>query len=277
MCRVFDVTFSLFSVENGQVHEEAINSALQRIALRQQQRHYVASKASSILGGSSAENTPRLVVQDQTDLTNGNITASTLTNSKHSSVNMSNGRAVQTNVDFYPVKGDSNTATPANSKELQLTSASEPAIMRGGNNARRPTTQNSSRSVKSVRSANDTFQQFVEDSDHSSDRVSAYSQVTGVNPVNRNYTPSFQSTQYQVAQHQMMLKQQRMIEQSKALLEQSKAKHQAMIAQAHAAHKGPPNGVAVEDPEASFTPKPPSNPSPDKKTVGAHRMARWVR
>ena len=41
----------------------------------------------------------------------------------------------------------------------------------------------------------------------------------------------------QVQQHQQMVKQQRMIEQSKALLESSKAKHQAMVAQAHAAHK----------------------------------------
>jgi len=100
---------------------------------------------------------------------------------------------------------------------------------------------------------------------------------TGVNPMNGNYVPSTGSTQYQLAQQQQ-LKQQRMMEQSKALLEQSKAKHQAMVAQAHAAHKSR-QGAAIDvvevdaEPESAmqrYAPKPPAMPASDKKPSSAH-------
>ena len=57
--------------------------------------------------------------------------------------------------------------------------------------------------------------------------------------------------------------------QSRALLQQSKAKHQAMIAQVHAAYKS-----NVSDDESSHLPKPPQKPPADRKPSSAHRLAR---
>ena len=90
----------------------------------------------------------------------------------------------------------------------------------------------------------------------------------GVTPVNRNYTPTFHSTQYQIAQHQQLLKQQRMIEQSKAIIESSKARHQEMVAQAHQQRAS-----AVD--ESLLPPKPPLNPSAESRK-GGRRPTRSV-
>jgi hypothetical protein len=80
-----------------------------------------------------------------------------------------------------------------------------------------------------------------------------------------------------------------MSEQSRALLEHSKAKHQAMVAQAHAAKSQPTlnfvslpreplRAVAVEEEEsgAPKAPKPPIKPSSVRKPTSSHRMARYV-
>jgi hypothetical protein len=78
-----------------------------------------------------------------------------------------------------------------------------------------------------------------------------------------DYKPTFTSTTAQIQQHQQMVKQQRMQEQSKQLLEQNKAKHQAMVAQAHAA-------VQSHPPPAHTPHPPPGAPPPPHK----HRHAR---
>lgn len=56
--------------------------------------------------------------------------------------------------------------------------------------------------------------------------------------------------------------------QSHTMLQQSKAKHQAMVAQAHAARS-----IADDD---GYVPKPPPKPSSDRKPSSAHRLARSV-
>ena len=107
--------------------------------------------------------------------------------------------------------------------------------------------------------------------------AAAYSQVTGVAPQNY-HTASQTSKQYQLLQQQQALKQQ-----SKMLLEQSKAKHQAMIAQAHAVQKANPprptmkniNGeIHIESAIQKFAPKPPIQPSHYRKPTGHHRAQR---
>lgn len=245
--------------------------------MRQQQRQYIASKGSNVLAG-SAENTPRQLPIDATqnhpnDFSNGNVYQIQQSSQGGISSNKQQGKLIQTNVDHYPIHDN------------HASSQSSEALIRGGgggNYNARPSSKDSSRSVRSVRSANDTFNSFVNDSDQRSDEylVTGGHQSGGVNPTSKSYTPTFQSTQYQIAQHQIMLKQQRMIEQSKALLEQSKAKHQAMIAQAHAAQKGIQQGagedVDITAAGAMHHPKPPLNPAHDKKTIGSHRMARYI-
>ena len=136
------------------------------------------------------------------------------------------------------------------------------------------------------RTANETFNSFVEDCEPywQNDLSAAYNQVTGVSP-SAAYVPSRASTQYQLLQQQKAQKQQEMIEQSKALLEASKAKHQAMIAQAHAAaaasghkhHHNNNNTDHHQHPETAmskYAPRPPAEPP--KKPANSGRMARYV-
>ncbi|XP_013422025.1 tubulin polyglutamylase TTLL5 isoform X2 [Lingula anatina] len=136
-----------------------------------------------------------------------------------------------------------------------------------------------------LQSANDTFNSFAyeedgfvynDDGDSDNEAWSnAYNQVTGVSPLSSGYVPSRGSTQYQLAQQQQQMKQQKMIEQSRTMLEQSKAKHQAMIAQAHAAQ----HAKMAKEPESAmqqYAPKPPSQPPSMRKPTSSHRLARAV-
>ena len=108
-----------------------------------------------------------------------------------------------------------------------------------------------------LQNANATFNSFIEDVGPiwPNDVAMAYSQVTGVVPQNY-HTPSQSSKQYQILQQQALK------QQSKVLLEQSKAKHQAMIAQAHAVQKSLEGRTRAERPESEmmYAPKPPVRP-----------------
>ncbi|XP_067938422.1 tubulin polyglutamylase TTLL5-like [Watersipora subatra] len=88
----------------------------------------------------------------------------------------------------------------------------------------------------------------------------AYSKVTGV-PPSGQFRPSRQSAQFAILKEHEVDKQEELMQQSKALLEASKAKHQAMVAQAHAATKR-----VQEDPGVPFAPRPPKSP-PTKPTT----------
>lgn len=159
----------------------------------------------------------------------------------------------------------------------------------------RPRTSSCPRSRDEM-TANGTFNTFIEDA---LDNVIACNQASGVqgtslidHPDLQKGISQFQGTRqstnsnpYQAAQQHQLIKQQRMMEQSKALLEQSKAKHQAMVAQAHAAQqmqKQQETGQFVATGDAddgymeppSFTPHPPQRPPTSKKPASAHRLAR---
>jgi hypothetical protein len=123
-----------------------------------------------------------------------------------------------------------------------------------------------------LQSANATFNSFIEDTgpNWQNELAMAYNQVTGVTPQNY-HTPSQSSKQYQIIQQQALK------QQSKVLLEQSKAKHQAMIAQAHAVQK---SLLKLDKPEQEATmvqmyaPKPPIRPGARKAVSAHHRVQR---
>lgn len=147
---------------------------------------------------------------------------------------------------------------------------------------------------KSQHNANETFDSFVAVHTSQSDLTD----TTGL------YTSAHDngSKNYLSAQQQQLLRQQRMTEQSRQLLEHSKAKHQAMVAQAHAAasrtpgnhgnhnnnHTAPSNKSLAHSQLVSRTsgvnggsssinimaPKPPPKPHADRKPASSHRMAR---
>ena len=120
-----------------------------------------------------------------------------------------------------------------------------------------------------LQSANATFNSFIEESNGNNwqnELALAYNQVTGVTPQNY-HTPSQSSKQYQLMQQQHALKQQ-----SKVLLEQSKAKHQAMIAQAHAVQKSLHPTDSETGVGQMYAPKPPMKPGTRKTASAHHRM-----
>ena len=138
------------------------------------------------------------------------------------------------------------------------------------------------------KSASDTFNNFVSDIYPGGDLEHVYNQVTGVKPMNGvNYNPTPGSTQFQIIQSQMSQRngtsdpdQQEMVDQSRLLLEQSKRKHQAMIAQAHAAQqKGSLGSLGLHESATSHNdilpPRPPAKPPVEKKPMSQHRLARW--
>lgn len=126
-----------------------------------------------------------------------------------------------------------------------------------------------------LQNANATFNSFIEDSGNNwpNDVAMAYNQVTGVLPQNY-HTPTQTSKQYQILQQQALK------QQSKVLLEQSKAKHQAMIAQAHAVQKSLDSRSRNERPDSEgggiqmYAPKPPTKPGQRKTVSATNRMPR---
>ena len=287
-----------------------VNSALQRFSVRQQQRQYTAPKGSNVL--SSNDTTPRdLNLMKQAQLKHASqppneqliqqqLHLAQVQQQLAQRQQPHNGDATATAVDLYAKDLTSSSqsnmydvtlgqgrnhlgdiVTPQESFKKRLTSAAS----RGGvrqDSARTLSSSSVRSSARSLRSANDTFNNFVDDlynenpltharqADPPLDAITAaaYSKVTGVTPINRNYTPTFRSTQYQIAQHQQLLKQQRMIEQSKAIIESSKARHQEMVAQAHQQRAS-----AVD--ESLLPPKPPLNPNAESRK-GGRRPTRSV-
>ena len=264
MYSTFPLTYawpSLFLAEYPDQHhdEEAINSALHRLAIRQQQRQYTANKGSNILANPPEGDLGEAGDQGSLSLRHrthslGSVNIQDLSAARTSMPTTS----IQTNVDNFDIV-HSTDSPPA---------VHEAAVRENGDMRK----SRSSSASRSTRTANDTFDSFVQDTyGYGNELVTAYNTVTGVNPLNNSYTPSPGSSQYQYAQQQQHMKQQRMIEQSKALLEQSRIKHQQMIAQAHAATKSrkePASGSQV------YSPKPPPKPPSDKKSTSAHRLAR---
>ena len=295
--------------------EEAINSALHRLAVRQQQRQYAANKGTVALpgGGAAHDSTESLTVRSQPD------------NVGHSGM-MKGGPAYHLDSSVqHPAHRDKGGMSEAIITQMQvqeeknqfeqLQQQARPHNTHYGSRALAAPVQSYKPSSNShQQNANDTFNSFVEENVYDSELAAAYQQVTGTLPHSKEYTPTTASTQYALAQHQQQLKQQRMGEQSRAMLEHSKAKHQAMVAQAHAAatkhnhhhhHHGQPptisfrtagqqhhqptsdnnhsnyqedgevvNGVSPTPNSNLLAPKPPPKPSSDRKPASAHRMAR---
>jgi len=210
---------------------ESINAALHRLAVRQQQRQYAASRGSIILP--NKRKTFPQVVSDSPSLDRIDPSVDT----------------VICNIDDDKDAGitGAEMAVPRNSLEHTWKSASE------------------------------TFNNFVSDVYANGCLEKAYSRVTGVNPMSgSNYHPTPGSTQFHIVQSQMALHNglhdPDIAEQSHALLERSKQKHQAMIAQAHAAHQA---GGSTSH-SSILPPRPPAKPAMEKRPTSQHRLARYV-
>ena len=208
---------------------EQINEALRRLAMRQKQRQYSASKGSSVLH-QSRNNSAK--PNDQSF------------NSFPFPEDMLPPRPVQTNVVLKHSKDHKDsgaTYPPEESASATLVGENKTAAM----------------------TASDTFHEFVNNVSYAGDAAAT---------TNGGYQTLAGSLQ------QQQIKQKRMLEQSKALLEQSKAKHQEMVAQAHAAHRSrqPDTANGADEPAflQIYAPKPPPRPSSVKKPTSSHRIAR---
>lgn len=257
-----------------QYDEEAINTALQRLAVRQQQRQYTANKASNILSQSQED----AIAQDT------RTRKQSWGNQVHNDFNIvNNNPRVQTNVEFYRKGGREDGHRHRRGHSASSRSQSHENL---NNEGRRPQTSLHSRTRSSsgsraaysahidpeehVRSANDTFNSFIEDA--------------GSEAGNDNYPKPTKGNRHHHHVKDQLLKQQKMVEASRTLLEQSKAKHQAMVAQAHAAQKtkeerngyGGSRETLHRASSQEITPKPPTNPSSNKKPTSSHRLARYV-
>lgn len=259
-------------------NDEAIQNALQRLALRQQARQYSPYNSTAIIPqdvemksrvGSAKGQRPSDMLQYRSSSVEDNINSyvhapgnSYVSPGKHGD----NAQRAFISAEEIGIK-----SRPSSTSYQRQVTDQNPV---GGG---RPVQSN-----VNLQSANATFNSFVDgNSGHSNtlhnDLAMAYSQVTGVAPQNY-HTASQTSKQYQLLQQQQALKQQ-----SKALLEQSKAKHQAMIAQAHAVQKANPprptmknvNGeIHIESAIQKYAPKPPIQPSHCRKPTGQHRAQR---
>ena len=211
-------------MEQQPYDEEAINAALQRLSLRQQNRQYQATPSLSVLS-KPLNNPPAEPLPARTSVhTNVFIDAET-------------GSMTQTT---KPLAASRPVSAFSNHSKMSVDS--------------KQSHNDYARSGMNSRTANETFESFVDDAVYDSELVAAYNQVTGVMPRNPHYTPTRTSSQYALVEHQRQ-----MLEDSRSLLEQSRAKHQALVAQAHAAHR-------------AYIPKPPPGPSVSRKSVNVHRV-----
>ena len=271
---------------NTQYDEEAINTALQRLAMRQQQRQYTANNASNVLSQSKEG---AIVSGSHNRKQSWGSTGNSELSGQH--------HRVQSNVEYYhhaQGSNEDNNRKPPRGQSANSRSQSHENLHHEGRRAQ-TATHSRTRSISSAskrsdhhkhhrkssyseqeepRSANDTFNSFIHDGGESG-IVSRPDSRTG---------PSKGSAHHQQVTSQMM-KQQKMMEASRSLLEQSKAKHQAMVAQAHAAQKskldsnsaygGSQEGVNNFGSQ-ELAPKPPLNSSSNKKPTSSHRLARYV-
>ncbi|XP_060071589.1 tubulin polyglutamylase TTLL5-like [Ylistrum balloti] len=264
-------TYSTTDPTVDSYNDQAIQDALQKLALRQQSRQYSAHNGTSAIGLDGQVSRP------PSGMINKPIyrpmTAGDISNTYKSTQSFPNGSSDKSkdqpkyiSMEDHYVKS---RPPPAPAQRIQS------AGVIGRN-----------------RNANATFNSFIEDTDgtHQGDLAVAYNQVTGVLP--SNYSAASQSSkQFQLVQQHQALKQQ-----SKVMLEQSKAKHQAMVAQAYAMQKSlqgqapkdmesavqkpPPKPhyrhmgpVEVESAMQKYAPKPPTQPLHTRK-AGMHRVQR---
>ncbi|XP_067680981.1 tubulin polyglutamylase TTLL5-like isoform X3 [Haliotis asinina] len=255
-------------------NEQAIHDALQRLAVRQQARQY------SAFNGTSALQPEQLIRPFNTPT--GSRPGSA-TNSRRPSDSLLNGGELSGSSSSIMSQQASRRQDAVQPLQRYLTLEeqiirSHPSSSSGSNrlHADHQMTGKHRQTNINMDNANATFNSFIDDpgAQWQSDLMTAYSQVTGVKPQNYQ-NPSSNSRQYHLAQQQSV-KQQRLMEQSKALLEQSKAKHQAMVAQAHAAQRtlNYAQPTEVKPGKQTFTPKPPIQPAGGRKMTPAHRLAR---
>lgn len=278
-------------------NDQAIHDALQRLALRQQARQYSAYNGTSMINDDSRCSSSQRMGQGDTPQygSSSSLVDTTYTVNKNSGYNKmappatglihSGGERVQTNAAVYTeqTRGENLQRPNDNVKYSSSNGITEDIRNRppSGQGHRRLEVKSASGSRKPVqsnvnlRSANATFNSFIEDSNGTTwqnDLAHAYNQVTGVLPSNY-HTASQSSKQFQIMQQQAALKQQ-----SKAMLEQSKAKHQAMIAQAHAVQKSVQQQQRLDQELESaiqmYAPKPPTQPPHARKTPSSHRVQR---
>lgn len=251
-------------------NDDAIQNALQRLALRQQARQY------------SPYNSTTLIPQEDNKSRAGSSKGQRSDLLQYRSNSVDNNTYVETNGHVH-VPGSKGGDVPhqafMSTDGMGIKSRPSSASYQRPTSGHTGTSQHVQTNVD-LQSANATFNNFIDsNSAHNlqNDLAAAYSQVTGVAPQNY-HTASQTSKQYQLLQQQQALKQQ-----SKMLLEQSKAKHQAMIAQAHAVQKANPprptmkniNGeIHIESAIQKFAPKPPIQPSHYRKPTGHHRAQR---
>ncbi|XP_052057766.1 tubulin polyglutamylase TTLL5-like isoform X14 [Mytilus californianus] len=248
-------------------NDEAIQNALQRLAIRQQARQYSPYNSTTII--------PQDVeAKSRIGTAKGQRPSDML---QYRSNSVEDNSYVQTNVNTYMPAGrtvDSAQRAFVSAEEMGIKSRPSSASYHRQTGDHAGNSQTVQSNVN-LQSANATFNNFIDtNSGHNlhSDLAMAYSQVTGVAPQNY-HTASQTSKQFQLLQQQQALKQQ-----SRVLLEQSKAKHQAMIAQA-VQKTNPPrptmrniNGeIHIESAIQKYAPKPPIQPSHHRKPTGQHR------
>ncbi|XP_061172530.1 tubulin polyglutamylase TTLL5-like isoform X1 [Saccostrea echinata] len=273
-------------------NDQAIHDALQRLALRQQARQYSAYNGTSMINDESRSSSSQRIGQGDMPQygSNSSLVDTTYTVSKPNSFDKmvpsstgytsAAGDRMQTNTTVYPEQTRSdNYSRPQDSVKYNSSNGITEDIRNrppSGQGHRRVEVKSASGSRKPVqsnvnlRSANATFNSFIEDSNGTTwqnDLAHAYNQVTGVLPSNY-HTASHSSKQFQIMQQQAALKQQ-----SKAMMEQSKAKHQAMIAQAHAVQKQKQD-QDIESAIQMYAPKPPVQPPHSRKLPSSHRVQR---
>ncbi|WAR19156.1 TTLL5-like protein [Mya arenaria] len=245
-------------------NEKVISDALQRLTMRQQARQYSAINSTSLVPTDSSSRPssavgPRENQRNWSAYENGSVTQHSGSSYSGSHDQRSHDRG----------GGDSNynhqsETTKIISVEEHVTKNRPPSgsAQKRGQSAIDLKTIDAQRRKQTninLQSANATFNSFIGESSTAwhNDLAQAYSQVTGVTPQNY-HTPSHSSKQYQLVQQQSLK------QQSKVLLEQSKAKHQAMIAQAHAVQKSLNRPESENSMVPMYAPKPPMKPSSRK-------------
>ncbi|XP_064621564.1 tubulin polyglutamylase TTLL5-like isoform X3 [Lineus longissimus] len=230
---------------NGEVldeqYVEEMNDALTRLQVRQQKRQYAAHKSTNVL--SNMQPPPKHAPFQRSNTTAGDFT---MTNSNKTAEKEREIEVEHLEEARPPKTADGSQSTPNINFHLNNLGAQKI----------RPQSQQNQQVTR----------YFDEMPLYDSEAVNIYNHSTGGISSNRYAATNGSAIPTGLLQQQQALKQQRMYEQSKALLEQSKAKHQAMVAQAHAARQ--------TDPNSGYTPKPPPAPSGHRKPINASRTVR---
>jgi hypothetical protein len=217
-----------------------MNDALQRLQLRQQHRQYAAHKSTNVLAN-------KQTTTNHAPFQRSNTTAAEFYATNGSKpVEKEREKNIERLEEARPVKSTADVCPSTPNINFHL-----------NNIGQRPQSQNQRVNVSHY---------FDEMPLYNSEAMNVYNNSTGVVSSNRYPSTNGSTTPSALLHQQQALKQQRMYEQSKALLEQSKAKHQAMVAQAHAARQTEPN--------SGYAPKPPPAPSGNRKPVSASRTVR---